>query len=110
MKADISKVFVVFALMCAPLAATPAQDHDADRTHPGTFVKDSAITAKIKGKLAEEHMGSLAHIHVDTDESGVVWLSGTAHTQAAIDQAVSIARNTERVQLVHSSITIKKDD
>jgi len=37
-----------------------------------------------KSKLAADHLGSLAHIHVDTDENGVVWLSGSAHNQEAV--------------------------
>jgi len=55
-----------------------ADDVDADRSHPKAFVKDSAITTKIKSKLAAEHITSLGHIHVDTDADGVVWLSGSA--------------------------------
>jgi hyperosmotically inducible protein len=39
------------------------------------FVKDSAITTKIKTKLAADHPTSLALVHVDTDKDGVVWLT-----------------------------------
>jgi len=53
---------------------------------------------------------SLGRIHVDTDKDGVVWLSGTARTQEAIDEAVSIARSTEHVRSVHNDLIIKKDD
>jgi hyperosmotically inducible protein len=87
-------------------AASPG----SDRSHPMTFVKDSVITTKIKTKLAAEHPGSMKHIQVDTDKDGVVWLSGTANTQAEIDQAVAIARNTEGVKSVKSNLHIKKDD
>lgn len=62
-----------------------------DRTHPTAFVKDSAITTKIEAKVAAEHFSSLAHIHVDTDANGIVWLSGSAGSQAEIDKAVAIA-------------------
>src|SRR6516164_4566291 len=55
-------------------AAVHAQDSDTDRSHPQAFVKDSVITTKIKSKLATEHITSLAHIRVDTDKDGVVWL------------------------------------
>jgi hyperosmotically inducible protein len=87
-----------------------AADSDSDRSHPKTFVKDSAITAKIKTKLAADHLTSLGRIHVDTDKAGRVELSGTARTQEAIDAAVSLAKNTEGVTDVHSTIKIKKDD
>jgi hyperosmotically inducible protein len=73
-------------------------------------VKDSAVTMKIKTKLASEHLTSLGRIHVDTDENGVVWLTGSARSQQAIDKAVSIARDTEHVKSVHSDIVIKQDD
>jgi hyperosmotically inducible protein len=90
--------------------AVLADDSDKDRSHPEAFVKDSAITTKIKTKLAADHLTSLGRIHVDTDKDGVVWLSGSARTQEAIDQAVSIARSTEHVKSVHNDLTIKKDD
>jgi hyperosmotically inducible protein len=87
-----------------------ADDADADRAHPKAFVKDSIITTKIKAALATNHITSLGRIHVDTDADGVVYLSGTARTQDAIDQAVSIAKGTEHVKSVVSDLKIKKDD
>jgi hyperosmotically inducible protein len=105
--------FVITCLICGMLvgsAVALAQDSDTDRSQPKAFVKDSAITTKIKTKLAAEHITSLGRIHVDTDKDGVVWLSGSARTQEAIDKAVSIARETEGVKDVHSHIKIKKDD
>ncbi|HUL64454.1 MAG TPA: BON domain-containing protein [Burkholderiaceae bacterium] len=85
-------------------------DQDADREHPNAFVKDSAITAKVKSKLAAEHISSLAKIHVDTDENGIVVLSGTAKSREQIDKAVSIARNTEHVRGVKNELTVRRDD
>jgi hypothetical protein len=37
----------------------PASDSDTDRAHAKAFVKDSAITSKIKTRLAAEHITSL---------------------------------------------------
>jgi hyperosmotically inducible protein len=107
-----TKLVLALALcgLLGSAAALADKDSDADRSHPEAFVKDSAITAKIKTKLAADHITSLGRIHVDTDKDGAVWLSGTARTQQAIDQAVSIARNTEHVRVVHSDIQIKSDD
>ena len=85
-------------------------DSDTDRSHPTTFVKDSAITTSIKTKLAAEHITSLGRIHVDTDKDGIVWLTGSARSQEAADKAASIARDTEHVKAVHNDIKIKKDD
>ena len=97
-------------MLVAPAAALAVEDADMDRTHPKAFVKDSAITMEIKAKLAADHLTSLGRIHVDTDNDGVVWLTGTAHSQAAVDKAVSIARETPKVKSVHSDLTIKLDD
>jgi hyperosmotically inducible protein len=87
-----------------------AQDADVDRSHPKAFVKDSVITTKIKSKLAADHITSVGRIHVDTDADGVVWLSGSAHTQEAIDHAVSVAKSTEGVKDVRSSLKVRADD
>jgi hyperosmotically inducible periplasmic protein len=96
--------------LLTPVLALAIEDGDSDRSRPMIFVKDSAITAKIKTKLAADHITSLGRIHVDTDQDGVVWLSGSARTQEAIDQALSMARGTENVKVVHSTIKIALDD
>jgi hyperosmotically inducible periplasmic protein len=110
MKSKIVLTTLAFCALFASAAVMADKDSDADRSHPANFVKDSAITAKIKSKLAAEHITSLGRIHVDTDKDGAVWLSGTARSQAAIDKAVSIARDTEHVVSVHNDIKIKSDD
>src|ERR1700730_253690 len=76
---------IVGAALMTPIISYAGDDTDADRSHPKTFVKDSAITTKIKSKLAAQHLTSAARIHVDTDAGGVVWLSGTARSQDEID-------------------------
>ncbi|MDP9082746.1 MAG: BON domain-containing protein [Pseudomonadota bacterium] len=110
MKNKIVLTCLVVGATLAPLLSYSAGDTDADRVHPKAFVKDSAITTKIKSKLAAQHLTSIARIHVDTDANGVVWLSGTARSQAEIDKAVSIARDTEHVVAVKNELKIKLDD
>lgn len=110
MNRTLALTTVAFCGLLGSAAALADKDSDTDRSHPAAFVKDSAITTKIKSKLASEHITSLGRIHVDTDKDGVVWLSGSARTQEAIDKAVSIAQNTENVRSVHSDIKIKADD
>jgi hyperosmotically inducible protein len=109
MKITIASSCFVLAAVLAPAAAL-AGDSDSDRAHPLTFVADSIITTKVKAKLADEHMASLAHIGVDTDAKGAVVLSGTARSENDADKAVSIARGTEGVTSVTSTIKVKKDD
>lgn len=110
MKSTLAISCVLLGTLLAPATVVVAQDSDADRSHPGAFVKDSAITTEIKTKLAAEHLTSMGRIHVDTDKDGVVWLSGSARSQEAADKAVSIARDTEHVRRVHSDIKIRQDD
>jgi osmotically-inducible protein OsmY len=49
----------------------------------------------------------LTRIKVDTDENGVVWLSGHAPTQDAVDLATMIAKNTDGVTSVHNDVTVR---
>jgi hyperosmotically inducible protein len=96
----------VSALLASAVAF--AADADADRSKPAAYVADSAITTKIKVKLAAEHITSLGNIHVDTDKDGVVWLSGSTGTKEAASKAVAIAEATEGVKSVHSDIRVDK--
>ena len=48
-----------------------------------------------------------ARIKVDTDENGVVWLSGKAPTQDAVDLAGMIAKNTDGVASVHNDVVVQ---
>jgi|CXWL01.1.fsa_nt_gi hyperosmotically inducible protein len=110
MKTKFALTCLVVGTLLGPVVALAAEDSDADRANPKAFVKDSAITTKIKTKLAAEHITSLGRIHVDTDNNGVVYLTGSARTQEAIDKAVSIARETEGVKSVRSELIVKLDD
>lgn len=98
---------LVLAVMTAPVVGFASDYTDADRANPKAFVKDSAITVKVKAKLASEHMASLAKIKVDTDANGVVWLNGSVSSQEDLDKAVSIVKNTEGVVDVHNELTVK---
>jgi hyperosmotically inducible protein len=92
-----------------PIAGYTA-DGDSDRSSPKTFFIDSVTTAKIKEKLAEEKFSTLVRISVDTDNKGMVYLSGTAKTQVAADRAVVIARGIKGGNSVQSSIQVKADN
>jgi hyperosmotically inducible protein len=105
----ISTCVVIGALMgpFAARAADRAADGDADRATPTAFVKDSVITTKIKAKLAEDKMSTLANVHVDTDRNGVVVLSGDVANAKDAAAATSIARDTEGVKSVQNHIKVK---
>jgi len=105
MKLKLATTCFVLGTALAPVAF--AADSDTDRNKPATFVKDSAITTKIKTKLAADNPASMATIHVDTDKDGIVWMSGTAKTQQDVDKAVSIAKNTEGVKSVKNEVKVQ---
>ena len=108
-KIALTSCFIAATLML-PVLGFASDDRDSDRSHPKTFVKDSVITTKIKSKLAAEHPASMARIHVDTDDHGVVWLSGRVRSEEQRERAVAIARDTEGVTAVKNHLHIKKDD
>ncbi len=85
------------------------EDTDRDRTAPRAFVKDSVITTKVKAKLAREKLSTAAHIRVDTDNKGVVTLSGTARNSDEATKAVEIARGVEGVAMVDNKIRVNPD-
>jgi hyperosmotically inducible protein len=93
------------SIACVPLVMADEPKNDADSSHH--FVKDSVITTKVKTKLAEKHLTTLTRIKVDTDENGVVWLSGRAPTQDAVDLATMIAKNTDGVTSVHNDVAVR---
>jgi hyperosmotically inducible periplasmic protein len=107
---SIRSTVTSLAVIAALLGGTAlAQDVDTNRDHPKAFVKDSVITTKVKTKLAAEHLSSLAHIRVDTDADGIVWLSGTAPTREAAKRAETVARDTEGVVSVKNGIQIRSE-
>lgn len=107
MKPKFGVICILIGSLLAPVAASYAQD--VDRDHPGTFIKDSAITSLVKTKLAAEKFSSLTDIKVDTDDHGVVWLTGTAASKAQVDRAEAVARSTDGVRAVKNRIVVKTE-
>jgi hyperosmotically inducible periplasmic protein len=103
MKLVILSSMLAASIICAPMALADESGSASDHH----VVKDSVITTKVKSKLAAKHLTTLTRIKVDTDENGVVWLSGRAPTQDAVDLASMIAKNTEGVTSVHNDIAIQ---
>jgi osmotically-inducible protein OsmY len=90
------KRVILASLLAASIVSVPMVLAD-DETAPDSshhFVKDSVITTKVK-------------IKVDTDENGVVWLSGRAPTKDAADLAEMIAKNTDGVSAVHNDVVVQ---
>jgi len=104
------KYLILASMLTVSVVAAPMVFADESGTAPEAshhYVKDSVITTKVKAKLAAKHLSTLTRIKVDTDENGVVWLSGRAPTQDAVDLATMIAKNTEGVTSVHNDVAIQ---
>ena len=105
MKTLILSACLAIGTTCAMSAIADTVSGDASAV--GTYVKDSAITTKVKTKLAAKHMSTLTKISVDTDKDGVVWLSGSAPTKDAKDLAEMITKDTDGVTSVHNNIVVE---
>jgi hyperosmotically inducible protein len=105
MKNLIVASMLAAGVMCGPMVLADESGTAGDSSHH--FVKDSVITTKVKTKLAAKHLSTLTRIKVDTDENGVVWLSGRAPNQDAVDLATMIAKNTEGVTSVHNDVAVQ---
>jgi hyperosmotically inducible protein len=97
---------VAVSVMYLPVVMADDYKADSDTSHAAAYVKDSVITTKVKAKLAAKHMTTLSEIKVDTDNQGVVWLSGRAPTKDASDLATMIAKDTDGVTSVHNKIVV----
>ena len=87
-----------------------ANEAAAKATHAATTLEgamsQSALTAKIKSKMALDHYVKAREINVDTSGS-VVTLSGTVTTREERARAVRLARETEGVTQVIDRLDIK---
>ncbi len=82
-----------------------AEDEKSD-ANVGEFLKDSAITTQIKAKiLATSDIDSL-RIKVDTDNNGIVVLSGAVKTEAEKETVHNIAHAVDGVKKVINKVEI----
>lgn len=71
-------------------------------------VDDTAITAKVKGKLAADSETSAMKISVETKD-GVVTLTGTVDKDTEKNKAEQLARNTDGVKRVANNLKVEPD-
>lgn len=72
----------------------------------GEFFKDSALTTQIKAKLlAADDIDSL-HIKVDTDNNGIVVLTGAVKSEAEKETVHNIAHSVDGVKKVLNKLII----
>jgi hyperosmotically inducible periplasmic protein len=109
MKHRILAITTIVAAALAVPMVTHAADAEGAKAKTKEYVKDSVITTKVKAELAAEKVSSLVKIQVDTDNAGVVTLSGSAPNQMAKDKAVSIAQAVKGVTSVDNQIKVVAD-
>ena len=98
------------AAVIASALLLPIAGYTADPPYPADSPKESinnsVITSNIKTEMAKDRQVSAMKIDVETDNSGVVKLGGTAKSQAEADKAVGIARSVKGVTSVQNNIKI----
>lgn len=97
---------LAIAVLIAPVAGYAAETKSTTASVK-EHVSDSVITARIKTEYAKDKDVSALNIKVDTDDKGVVTLSGTAKSKAEADKAVRIARDTKGVSSVKNEIKVQ---
>ncbi len=81
----------------------------AEGSSIGEFVKDSAITTQIKAKLLGAKDIDSLHIKVDTDNNGIVVLTGAVESDAEKERVHSIAHSVDGVKNVLNNLKIDPD-
>jgi hyperosmotically inducible protein len=101
-------VLLMFTLALAGCTAVVVGGNGAGNSERTASVvaTDSAITTKIKGKLAADDIVSIFVIGVRTYK-GTVTLSGSVGSIAARNRAAQIARETSGVTAVNNQIRLE---
>jgi len=94
------------ALLTVTTLAMAACASTATSEGTGEYVDDTVITTKVKTAILNDPALKVAEINVETFK-GVVQLSGFVSTQAAANQATTVARGVAGVKGVKNDTRIK---
>ena len=108
MNTKLATTTLVIAALIAPVAVY-ADDINSAKESAKENVRDAVITTKIKAEYAKDKDVSAMKIRVDTDDNGLVTLSGNAKSRAEADKAVRIARDTKGVSSVKNEIKVQAE-
>lgn len=119
MKAKLlSLVIPSLFLATSALAQTDNPSTNGDKMHTPTAeeraknreaVSDTTITGKVKTALAADvGLKTLTGINVDTDNDGVVTLSGKVNSADQKKRAAEVAKKVNGVKSVKNKITVSK--
>jgi osmotically-inducible protein OsmY len=93
-------ILALTLLTAAGCASTPKSEGS------GEYVDDSVITTKVKAQLLDEPGLNSGQINVESFK-GIVQLSGFVSTQANINKAIEIARQTTGVKSVKNDMRLR---
>jgi hyperosmotically inducible periplasmic protein len=103
MKSILKGVLLVTAL------SLPFASFAAEGDSIGTKMSDSLVTTKVKAAFAKDDKVEASDIKVETDNDGMVELSGTADTSVEAAKAVKLAKSVKGVTVVKDNIKIMDD-
>jgi len=114
MKAKALAVLIPALFIAATAVAQPAGEKSAvpsaqDRANNREAVSDTTITGKVKSALAADvGLKTVTGINVDTDNGGVVTLTGKVDSADMKKRAEQVAKKVGGVKSVKNNLTITK--
>lgn len=103
MKNHLTKALAIGLFTLSLTASVQAADMKNTATH---YVDDTAITAQIKAKQAEDKVVRATAIGVETHD-GVVQLSGFSKSELEKERAEMLAKSVDGVKAVKNDIVVK---
>jgi len=98
LKRSVSAIFLAIIL-----ATTLGCAANLPKESAGEYIDDAVITTKVKAAILDRPTLKTFDIHVETFK-GVVYLRGIVTSQAAIDEAVKVARGISGVKSVKNDM------
>jgi osmotically-inducible protein OsmY len=108
MKTMAISVFIaaLIGLAFTPIYSWADEVRTSNQKNPSRVSReDSVITSDVRSKITEDERLRGLILNVKTD-TGIVTVSGTAHSQEQVDRAIELARNTPGVVSVNSLMKI----
>ena len=93
-------------LVTAPVQVQAQSQSSQSQDRAGDYVSDALITSKVKVALFEDSLVRATEVNVETLR-GTVQLSGFVSSEAAIQQAVRVARDIKGVVAVRNDMHVK---
>jgi hyperosmotically inducible periplasmic protein len=107
MKSNLNAKVLALAVLTGTVALTSVGCAvTSGQSTVGQAMDDTAITTRVKARMAEDPNVSAMRIEVET-LNGVVQLAGFATSQAEKDRAAALVRNVPNVKEVRNNIIVR---